>query len=859
MTKEAVANWLRIVLLLLFLSPVLVQAQTPPPSVLPLSGYCINGSKPSITSGLPSTNFNQNLIPKCTVAVFLTGTTTLATIYADPNQTPLTNPFTANQDGSWKFYVTPATPGETYDVTLSGGTAPNTYSPSRTLAGMYSPLNRAGDQATGPLYFMNTGYAPDGLIDLRSKQCGAVGNFVSLTPTATITLATPTTLTLSSAILTPAVTGQTVVVHGAGASGGPLISTITYVSPNSATLTTAAQTAVSNAFLGMGTDDSTAVQRCTTAAGQQSKGVKVSTSATPNGCYLVTKSIDAGMLGGFYYVGDSPTWGFGRSTICHALTEPYPVLDFTGSSRSGLNNVNVGAVGGDPSNSLATFGYLQAPAVGGNSPLVARLLGSTIQAGNTPGSGACGIAGGFDLIALVNTQCSSNYVGAVLGNGFGTTTPTSKFHTIGPGYGATLIQIMNSSIMGSLDSPLELEGSSAWDVGSNTYVTTVKPINNTGTWSNGAIIRVDQPGNYEQNRLTMHALRTENQAGWPGMTSLMLNAYGLKECSIEASLNSNPNGYAIGGGPNAQIGFCSINVDTNNSTAFNLPGGMINSTVRLSYGEGSFGTIGPGGQGFTGNSIYSWFTFAQVVAGLSPVHQSNMICTVASGGGACQWDGGFQMTGGLITGGDITTAGGLSTVGNVLIAGVVGAGMMSNLVRNSYDLSQPNWVVTTGTCTVASGCMTLNQPDGFGTNTAVEITTTAPVTFEDTNTANPLNSAYTYLACAHLKGATGTETVAVNAFELGIAFNLTPTWAWYCSRDSRSINYQAVFNLGVNAAAGEKIWVDAMLTVFYDTTFRGNSVPWTGATPAYYPTGAVAQSTGIPAVVAGNSVLSASH
>jgi hypothetical protein len=141
-------KWLRIGLLSLLLLPVLAQAQP-----APIGGFCINGAKPAITSGLPSSNYNQNLIPRCTVAVVLHGTTTPATIYSDANQTPLTNPFTANTDASWQFYVvvagTPGQPAQAYDVTLSGGIAPNTYNPPRTLVGLF-PAGSGGGGGSPP-------------------------------------------------------------------------------------------------------------------------------------------------------------------------------------------------------------------------------------------------------------------------------------------------------------------------------------------------------------------------------------------------------------------------------------------------------------------------------------------------------------------------------------------------------------------------------------------------------------------------------------------------------------------------------------------------------------------------------------
>jgi len=82
-----------------------------------------------------STNYQQGIIPGCTISVFLSGTQTPATIYSDGNKTPLSNPFTANgpsspNAGAWIFWA--AAP-VTYDVVASGGIPPNTYPSPVTL------------------------------------------------------------------------------------------------------------------------------------------------------------------------------------------------------------------------------------------------------------------------------------------------------------------------------------------------------------------------------------------------------------------------------------------------------------------------------------------------------------------------------------------------------------------------------------------------------------------------------------------------------------------------------------------------------------------------------------------------------
>lgn len=121
-------RWL-IPLLLVLLSPAVAHAQ-----FFPDQGWCEDGNKNVVTSGLDSTNVVQASYSACTVAVAIHGGGT-ATIYSDEGGTPLANPFTASANGQWIFYSTPGR----YDVTISGGTpampAPVTFSATLILAG----------------------------------------------------------------------------------------------------------------------------------------------------------------------------------------------------------------------------------------------------------------------------------------------------------------------------------------------------------------------------------------------------------------------------------------------------------------------------------------------------------------------------------------------------------------------------------------------------------------------------------------------------------------------------------------------------------------------------------------------------
>jgi hypothetical protein len=98
-------------------------------SILPIGGFCDQGGVSAATSGLNSTNKLQGIIPSCTVTVYLTGTQTLATLYANAAGDPLSNPFTATALGGSLpgQYIFWASTSSCYDVVGSGGISPNAY------------------------------------------------------------------------------------------------------------------------------------------------------------------------------------------------------------------------------------------------------------------------------------------------------------------------------------------------------------------------------------------------------------------------------------------------------------------------------------------------------------------------------------------------------------------------------------------------------------------------------------------------------------------------------------------------------------------------------------------------------------
>jgi hypothetical protein len=121
-------KWLIIIGLLL--APITGMAQT-----AAIQGNSYLGGTQSVTSGLKSSNFLDGIIPSATITVFLTGTTTKATLFSNGTGTPLANPFTSNaigtlNPGGWIFF---AAINQGYDVVASGGIAPNTYPAPFTL------------------------------------------------------------------------------------------------------------------------------------------------------------------------------------------------------------------------------------------------------------------------------------------------------------------------------------------------------------------------------------------------------------------------------------------------------------------------------------------------------------------------------------------------------------------------------------------------------------------------------------------------------------------------------------------------------------------------------------------------------
>lgn len=113
-----------------------------------ISGWCEAGNKTITIQGSTSSTSTpvQRSYPSCSVTVYLYGTTTLATIYSDPNRTPKTNPFTAAADGTYFFY---ALDGR-YDLKFSGGGIPSPFTAGDVQALDYQILQSGTGSVARP-------------------------------------------------------------------------------------------------------------------------------------------------------------------------------------------------------------------------------------------------------------------------------------------------------------------------------------------------------------------------------------------------------------------------------------------------------------------------------------------------------------------------------------------------------------------------------------------------------------------------------------------------------------------------------------------------------------------------------------
>lgn len=130
----------RLIYLAMLLASTTALAQTGP-----ITSYCQLGATQANVTNILSTNFQEGVVPSCTVQVYLTGTFTPATIYSNGSSGALSNPFTANPDGSFTFW---AATGQGYDAVLSGGVVPIVYPNAKTISALYPANNSGGGAGT---------------------------------------------------------------------------------------------------------------------------------------------------------------------------------------------------------------------------------------------------------------------------------------------------------------------------------------------------------------------------------------------------------------------------------------------------------------------------------------------------------------------------------------------------------------------------------------------------------------------------------------------------------------------------------------------------------------------------------------
>lgn len=158
-------------------------------------GDCMQGNYQVFTSNVPSTTLVMRSFPRCTITVFVTGSSTLATLFSDNSSTPLSNPFQSNSSGHWYFYAA----NGRYDVNLSGASIPAPFTLGDILladpvSGGAGITQLTGDVTAGPGSGVQAATIPAGTITL-AKMANLAAN--SIIGNNTGSPATPLALTIS--------------------------------------------------------------------------------------------------------------------------------------------------------------------------------------------------------------------------------------------------------------------------------------------------------------------------------------------------------------------------------------------------------------------------------------------------------------------------------------------------------------------------------------------------------------------------------------------------------------------------------------------------------------------------------------
>jgi parallel beta-helix repeat protein len=175
--------------------------------------------------------------------------------------------------------------------------------------------------------FSKTGKVRQTVYNIRDYGAAGNGNTVG---NGAMT-ASSATLTSATASFTSADVGKSVSVVGAGASGVPLVATISSVnSSTNVTLSVSASTTVSSATIYYGTNDVTAIQSAISAASAGSTG---GTVYLPSGIYIVTSAIAL--------VNNVKLQGAGRSTVVAGIGTNFSIMDQIASSGSPLTDCTI--------------------------------------------------------------------------------------------------------------------------------------------------------------------------------------------------------------------------------------------------------------------------------------------------------------------------------------------------------------------------------------------------------------------------------------------------------------------------------------------------------------------------------------
>lgn len=212
---------------------------------------------------------------------------------------------------------------------------------------------------------------------INVKNFGAKGDLKQRTAALTISLSTPTTMTLAGADFSSADIGKTILIPGVGAAGVQLVTTIAAVtSATVITLGTAASTAKSavSTTVAWATDDSAAIQAAVTylrtfTALTLANGTN-GTLYFPTGIYLIRTTINLTSIVGARIVG--------QSALLYGATAGTPIVDamatygttveglalygdrFSGPNvgwQMGRINPGVGAFGRNCYRSIVMYGY----------------------------------------------------------------------------------------------------------------------------------------------------------------------------------------------------------------------------------------------------------------------------------------------------------------------------------------------------------------------------------------------------------------------------------------------------------------------------------------------------------------------